>query len=208
MHTTRLVSGALAAVLALAACDGSSTSPDTGAMNAAEVDALAAGFDELATVVIDAQLGLPLFAVSASDVEAAAVPVDETFSRTKQCPRGGTVTVQGRTTGTVDRATRSATRVTTATRTEAACAVDGRNGAVLTLTGNPNVALRAEHSVTNGVPGRSTMTQKGSFTWARSTGQSGTCPVDLASAHDPATRTVTITGTFCNRTINVTRTRT
>ena len=39
------------------------------------------------------------------------------------------------------------------------------------------------------------------------TGGSGTCDVDLSSSFDPATHTVTVTGTFCGRTVNVTRTR-
>jgi len=54
--------------------------------------------------------------------------------------------------------------------------------------------------------GLQTQTHKGSFTWAR-TGGSGTCDVDLASSYDPATHTVTVTGTFCGHTVNVTRTR-
>ena len=78
---------------------------------------------------------------------------------------------------------------------------------MLTLNGNPNVAYVGNLNIVNAVlSGLQTQTHKGSFKWAR-TGGSGTCDVDLASSFDPATHTVTVTGTFCGHIVNVTRTR-
>jgi len=78
---------------------------------------------------------------------------------------------------------------------------------VLTLNGNPNIAYDGKLNIVNGaLSGLQTQTHKGSFKWAR-TGGSGTCDVDLTSSFDPATHTVTVSGTFCGHTVNVTRTR-
>jgi hypothetical protein len=208
MNGKLLLPLALAAALGSAACDGSSTGPGgDAALSASEANQMAGDFDEVSAGGIDGEFA-PLFSASADGAGAlAATTVDATFTRTVSCPRGGSVTVVGHTTGTMDRPARSASRQTDATRTEQGCAFAARNGTTLTLNGNPNVALHADQSVTGGVPGKRTMTQKGAFTWARSTGQTGSCTVDLVSTHDPATRTATVRGTFCNRTVSITRTR-
>jgi hypothetical protein len=39
-------------------------------------------------------------------------------------------------------------------------------------------------------------------------GGSGSCTVDLTATWTPATRTYTLQGTFCDRAVHVTRTRT
>lgn len=214
MNGKRMLPGVLAAVvvaMAAGACGESPAGLGDGvqALSAAEARVLAADFEAIGASVVDGELAEPLFsAAPAPGGPAAATSVDVTFTRTRACPLGGSVTVAGRTTGTVDRAARSASRVTDATRTEQGCVFAVRDGATLTLNGSPNVALHAEHSVTGGVPGKRTLTQKGAFAWTRSTGQSGTCTVDLASEYDPATRTATVNGTFCNQTIRITRTRT
>ena len=125
---------------------------------------------------------------------------------TKQCPQGGQVVIAGTVAGSGDRATHNLTIETNATRTDTNCAFETRDG-VLTLNGNPNIAYKGNLNIVAGVlSGLQTQTHKGSFTWAR-TGGSGTCDVDLTSSFDPATHTVTVTGSFCGHTVNVTRTR-
>lgn len=208
MPTSRSLPCALAAVLLLAACGDTPAGPDP-ALDGAEADLAAAALDDLAAGVVDGLFAAPLFSTSApagGDVRAA-VTLDESFTRTVGCPGGGSVTVQGRTIGTMDRATRTGARVTEATRVENACVVNVRNGATLTLSGAPSTAMRAEQSVTAGVPGPRTVTHRGAFTWTRSTGGSGGCAVDLVSVLNPETRTITVSGTFCGRSVNVTRTR-
>lgn len=200
-----LLSGILAA--ALAACDESSvTPPDAGTLSRADAELLAQEFDALVGSVLGGGLG-PHFSVAGSArASAAPVPVNVTFSRTHACPKGGSVTVAGTTTGEGDRATRTLTTETNATKTQAACAFQARNGTVITTTGNPNLAIKDSRKIVNGQPsGPQTTTQKGAFNWSTSTGKSGSCTVDITSTLDPAAKTRTVKGTMCGRTVDVTK---
>ena len=203
-----LASAAL--VLAVAAC--SDSTGVSGTISQADANQLAADMDAVTT------LGATDFGQSASfsvsvdgsgasaTIVSAPFPINTQFTVTKQCPRGGQVVVAGGITGTGDRTTHNLSLQAVATRTDAECAFDTRDG-VLTLNGNPNVAYVGNLNIVNAVlSGLQTQTHKGSFKWAR-TGGSGTCDVDLASSFDPATHTVTVTGTFCGHIVNVTRTR-
>ena len=200
-------SGAL--VLAIAACSDS-----TGLSNAIsqeDANQLAADMDAMSALgTNDIGLG-PSFSVivdvgGSTAAATAPIPIDNQFTVTKQCPKGGQVVIDGRTTGTGDRTTHSLSLETVATRTDTNCAFETRHG-LLTINGNPNIAFDGKLNIVNGaLSGLQTATHKGSFTWAR-TGGSGTCDVDLSSSYDPATHTATVTGTFCGHTVNVTRTR-
>ena len=210
MKRRLLSSGTLAALVALtAACEQGSTLPGAEGITRAEVESIAPDYDLLGAAVVDG-FGLPAFSISGEGVAPAAATVTSTttFSNLRNCPQGGTVTVAGTITRTFDRETRSGTQQSTATRTENACAFRGRGGATITLNGSPNVQITSSSGFTNGVPEARTMTQKGAFTWQKSTGQSGTCTVDLTSTFTPATHTHTVKGTFCGHTIDLTHTRT
>ncbi len=202
--------GSAALVLAVAAC--SDSTGVSGTISQADANQLAADMDAVTT------LGATDFGQSASfsvsvdgsgasaTVVSAPFPINTQFTVTKQCPRGGQVVVAGGITGTGDRTTHNLSLQAVATRTDTDCAFDTRDG-VLTLNGNPNVAYVGNLNIVNALlSGLQTQTHKGSFKWAR-TGGSGTCDVDLASSFDPATHTVTVTGTFCGHIVNVTRTR-
>lgn len=197
-------------ILALAACD-QSTGPSTG-ISQADANQLAADMDAVSTLgTSDFGLG-PVFSIgvdgsgSSASVSAAPIAINNSFSVTKQCPKGGQVALAGTIIGTGDRDTHSLTLETNATRTDTNCAFETRNG-TLTLNGNPNIAYEGNLNIVNGaLSGLQTQTHKGSFTWAR-VGGSGTCDVDVASSFDPATHTVTVTGSFCGHIVNVTRTR-
>ncbi|PYO04915.1 MAG: hypothetical protein DMD30_14860, partial [Gemmatimonadetes bacterium] len=190
-------------VLAIAACSDPTGVP-TG-ISQADANQLAADMDATSTLgTTDMGLGAS-FSVTVDGSGSAAsvsapVPIDNQFTITKQCPKGGQVVIAGRTTGTGDRTTHSLSLETVATRTDTDCAFDTRRG-VLTINGNPNIAFDGKINIVNGaLSGLQTATHKGSFKWAR-TGASGTCDVDLTSSFDPATHTVTVTGTFCGRTV-------
>ena len=197
-----------ALVLAVAACSSSTdlatTVSQSAATNlAAAMDAGsslgAADFGLAATVAIRA-------AGSAPAAATAPIAINNTFSVTKQCPQGGNVVIAGTIVGTGDQTTRSLTVDANATRTDTGCAFQTDDG-VLTLNGNPNIVYKGHLNIANGMlSGLQTQSHKGSFKWARP-GGSGTCDVDLSSSYDPATRTATVTGTFCGKTINVTQTR-
>src|SRR5215210_4655710 len=196
-------------LLAIAACD-QSTGPSNGLSQGAAMD-LAAAIDASSTLgTSDVGLG-PSFSVNVDGNGAsasAAVPTtfDNSFTVTKQCPKGGQVGLAGTIAGTGDAATHSLTIDADATRTDANCAFQTRDG-VLTVNGNPNLTYEGHLNIVNGVlVGPQTQTHTGSFTWARP-GGSGSCDVNLTSSFDPATHTATVTGNFCGHIVNVTQTR-
>lgn len=198
-----------ALVLAVAAC---SDSTGVNTITQADANQLAADMDAVATFSPTDFGQAASFSVSvdpsgaSASVASAPFPINTQFTVTKQCPRGGQVAIAGAVVGTGDRAAHNLTLDANATRTDTDCAFDTRNG-VLTLNGNPSVAYTGHLNIVNAaLSGVQTQTHKGSFKWAR-TGGSGTCDVDVTSSFDPATHTVTITGTFCGIAVNVTRTR-
>lgn len=208
MRRNFLLSAAALTTLLAAACDGG---PPTGgadaAMDQAEAQNAASAWDEIGAQVMDGFAG-PAFSVSPGGDVAAATATTE-FSRARQCPVSGTATLAGTRVMQHDPATRSGSMQLTATRTDAACTVNARRGGgTMSITTTPAVAVTASQTWTAGQPGTRTTTHRGSFTWARSTGQSGTCTVDLTATFTPATRTYTLNGTFCDHTVNVTRTHT
>jgi len=204
MQQKTLFRASLAALIALAACDNAA-GVDPGDITAADAAALAPVYAELADAEL-AALGTPSYDVEGSALRDV-VTTTLTFSRTRSCPVGGSVKVEGTLVLSADREARTATSQYNATRTEQACAFTLPRGGTIEITGNPNTAVTGSWSVTNGVPGVRTLTQKGSFSWARSSGQTGICTVDLTAPWDPAAHAHRVQGTFCNRTIDVTRTR-
>lgn len=197
----------LAAAALLAGCEKNATAPVEGALESADAALLAEELDALTGIALSSQIGSFLL-FSAAPANAAPLPVDRSFTTTRQCPAGGSVAVAGTIRGEMDRAARSLSLETVATRTESACAIPTRRagGATLTVTGNPSVAVRAMTRVVNGEPsGPQTVTQKGAFTWSASDGRSGACAVDLTSTVDFAALTYSVKGTLCGLTVDVTR---
>lgn len=206
MNRKLLLPAALAAVVALAGCDGSATTPaDDSGLSRTDVQFLAGESGDQDGFMLDG-FGSPGFSIFPQDgPQATTTTVTTSFTRTRTCPAGGTVKLEGTVTHSGDPATHTGSFQFNATRTEAACAFT-RNGNTITITGNPSTTLTASASMTNGVPGLRTATKKGSFNWTKSTGKSGTCSVDLTATWDPATKTLHVAGTFCNQTVDVTRT--
>ena len=207
---TRLLLGA--ALFLAAACDKSTGLPSE--ITQAEAAELAAALDAVGTLNQSdlgsgASFSLNVGSGNGASASAAAEPVtiNNTFSATKQCPQGGQVAIAGTIVGSGDDATNSLTLDADATRIDTNCAFPTRHG-VMTLNGNPNISYEGHLNIVNGaLVGVQTQSHTGSFTWARG-GWSGTCDVDVDSSFDPATHTVTVSGTFCGWTVNITRTRT
>jgi hypothetical protein len=205
-----LVCGA-ALLLAAVACSDS-TGLNSGTISQADANQLATDFDGVASfgsndfgpsasfsIVTDGTSG-------SAAVVSTPVPINTSFTVTKQCPRGGQVAFEGTVTGTGDRVAHNLTLDANATRTDTNCAFDTRDG-VLTLSGNPNLSYSAHLNIVNfALSGLQTATHKGSFSWSR-TGGSGTCDVDITRTFDPATKTLTIKGSFCGHNIDVTKTK-
>ena len=210
MHKSSYLVCSAALLLAAAACSDS-----TGLKNEisqADANQLAADFDGVASFSsTDFGPGLS-FSISTDGSGASAavsstpVPINTSFSITRQCPQGGQTAFEGSIIGSGDRVAHSLTIDATATRTDTKCAFNTRDG-VLTLSGNPNVAYTGHLNIVNAaLVGLQTQTHNGSFTWSR-TGGSGTCDVDITSQYDPSTKTLTIKGSFCGHVIDVTKTK-
>ena len=203
---SRLLLGA-ALFFAAAACDKSTGLP--AEITQADANQLAADMIAVGTLG-QSDMGIsPSFSMSvgsgASASASVPVEINNTFTVTKQCPQGGQVTVAGTIVGSGDDATHSLTLDADATRIDTNCAFPTRHG-VLTLSGNPNIEYTGYLNIVNSaLVGLQMQTHTGSFTWARG-GFSGTCAVDLDSSFDPATRIASVTGSFCEWTVNVTRT--
>lgn len=202
--------GGAALLVAAAACSDS-----TGLKNAisqADANQLATDFDNVASLSsTDFGPGVS-FSIStdgtngsATTVTSTPFPINNTFSVTRQCPRGGQSALSGTVTGTGDRVAHNLTLDATATRTDTDCAFDTRDG-VLTLSGS--LTYNAHLNIVNAaLSGLQTASHKGSFSWSR-TGGSGTCDVDITRTFDPSTKTLIIKGSFCGHVIDVTKTKT
>jgi hypothetical protein len=200
MHPKTMFRASLAAALCtLAACEQSTTGPDATGLSRDDAAALAPAYSEMA----EGDLGAPSFSAAALDV----ITTTTTFTRTHNCPVSGSVKVEGTLVVNADREAHSASSQLNATRTDQACTFNLRSGGTMTINGSPNIAVTGSWSITNGVPGVRTVTHKGAFAWSRSAGGTGTCAVDLTSTWDPVAHSVHIQGTFCNHTVDVTRTR-
>jgi hypothetical protein len=203
MYRKLLLPGALAAMAALAACDKATTDPDSSSeLSASDVRTLAGETGDQDGAFLDG-FGAPAFDKTPAGPQFATT-VTTTFTRTRTCPQGGDVKLEGTHTVTADPATHSGSTAFSATRTDEACAFN-HNGVAVTITGNPNVQLTANQSWANGVPGVRTATKVGSFNWTRG-GKSGTCNVNVTATWTPSTHTLHVAGTFCNQTVDVTRT--
>jgi hypothetical protein len=198
----KLLLPALAA-LALAACDKSATGVASEALSASDVQAVVATFGDQDGAFLDGFGGPSLDRLPAGP--QLATTVTTTFTRTRACPGGGDVKLEGTHVVTSDPATHSGSVSFNATRTEEACVVR-HEGVSITVNGNPNTVLTANQSWTNGTRGIRTATKKGGFTFSTSNGRTGSCSVDVTATWDPATHTLHVVGTVCNRSIDLTRT--
>jgi hypothetical protein len=191
MRAPLLFSGVLASLLALSACD-STTMPGDDALTAKDSQLLAGEIE----------------AVGSAMLESPSMLRGTSFSHTRECPRGGSVSVTGSITGERDLDTRTATMQITTTNTHASCVLGRGPDRTITITGNPSITFTANRKLVNGAPSGLQTTRKiGGFTYTTSGGASGSCQIDITSSFDPATRTSTMKGTNCGRSIDVTTTR-
>jgi hypothetical protein len=198
---------ALMVTAALAACDAASpTGGGDAALTQDEALELASAWDAVGAGVMDGYGG-PSQALAPGGPAQGAATIQ--FTSTRAAPAGGTAVLQGSREVTRDGQGNGSVAFA-ATRTDAACAFPARRGeGTMTVTTTPTVQLTAQQAWSGGMPGTRTSTQKGSFTWSRgASGAGGSCTVDLTATWTPATRTYTLNGTFCDRTVTVTRTRT
>jgi hypothetical protein len=201
----RLFSACL--VLGIAACD--SSTGVSSSITQADANDLALQMDAVSTLApSDFRFG-SLFSIVGGSGSAAAnalISINQQFTVTKACPKGGQVSLAGTLVGAGDATTHTFALEAAGTRTDSDCAFQTKNG-TLTLNGNPNITYDGKLNIVNAaLSGLQTQTHKGSFSWAR-VGGSGVCDVDITSSYDPATHTATVSGTFCGIAVNATQTR-
>lgn len=122
---------------------------------------------------------------------------ERTFTMTRPCPAGGTVTASGDTKGTMNMDTRTGSIEINHTLSMAACA-QTRDSVTITVNTNPDITMKGTVNIASGHRASSTFTAQGTFMWETSDGRSGSCQVDLTVAWN-ADGTHSITGTVCGR---------
>lgn len=199
----------LAFSVGLYACGGGDSVAPSPTLSQAEVNQLVSDVDAISMRTLGDALTSAFpgaFSISASDAKPSTdvATLNRTFSATRSCPAGGTVTVSGSIVGTGDPITRNLNVTSTVTRTEAACAFTS-GGSAVSITGTPNVTMTGAIDVVGGIPvGAQSQTHAGSFTWSRGSA-SGSCTVNVTSGFNPAAMMLTVTGTVCGRAVNVSR---
>lgn len=184
------------AALTLAAC-GDDLGPATE-LSSLDMTTIALDADIVAGAILNDQINFlgPFADGSGISVNAGDV---RSFSRSRDCPGGGTVEVNG----SVER-----TRVGD-NAVEFVFTSNGVQKECVHLRGDRSVTINGHFTMTAswrreaGQPaGPQTIHRTGSFTWTRGNGATGTCEFDVTSIRDPRAHTRTVTGTMCGREIN------
>ncbi|MCI0433868.1 MAG: hypothetical protein L0271_09460 [Gemmatimonadetes bacterium] len=185
----------LGLVVVVAAACSDDQGPDDGQLSAEEAAFIAIDTDAMAGEMILGHIMLFGGFGFGADAEVAD---ERTVSRSRPCPAGGSVSIEGSATRTRGDGVIEWT-VTTA-GTWDACAHERRG---VTLTRNGSWEQTAHRKIVDGAfSGPQTSTKRGSFTWTKSTGESGECSFEVTSVRNPETGTRTVTGNVCGREIN------
>lgn len=207
-----LGAAALGLALVAGACSGSGTGPARSTLSADESRALATTMDSQNNTVVGDQTGrldtspglAPLSDRSGGTpgLRATVLSSETTFHTRRDCRLGGTMTVDGDISHSFDTDTHTLTADFQATVTHDGC-VRNIRGTDITLTGNPNLQLIAHRERVNGLPnGLQTWSLKGSVSWTKPDGTSGSCDIDIEGQLDPSTHTRTVDGSVCGHTIH------
>lgn len=168
--------------------------------------------DFMAATAVDGLDGIGVIGAPVASMEAApAVSFTRTFTVTRSCPAGGSVTISGKVEGEIDRDTRSGTLTDSRSISLDDCTRELRRGTItLNTADDAPLTVNGQVTVQNGVHVAGSFTKQGTFQWSRSNGDTGSCTIDLTIAwsRDGNTFTHTVKGTVCGRTIERTTTRT
>lgn len=122
---------------------------------------------------------------------------ERTFTMTRPCRAGGTVTASGDTKGTIDVLTHSGSVEINHVLSMDACAVT-HDSVTITVNTDPDITMDGTVSIEAGRRASGSFTKQGTFLWSTSDGRSGSCQVDLTITWN-ADGTHTMTGTVCGR---------
>ena len=195
----KLSYAALAMLLLLApGCDdGTTTDPalDQGPLSSQMVG-VALETDGFVEAVFDAELGL----MAATDGRSAdggsgVITTDITFQRTRSCPAGGQVVVDGAIHRTYDIAAREMEATLAGSRARTDCAFVRDD---LTITVNGTAQFDAyRHRIDRRPDGPQTTSYSGSFTAVRSDGEERSCEFSIEVVRDPTAHSRSIDAWIC-----------
>ncbi|MBI2401953.1 MAG: hypothetical protein HYV20_04310 [Gemmatimonadetes bacterium] len=189
-------SGALAIALvagASAACGGPS---ELSSDEAAELTAELAGAG-----ITGASSGLAGSPAQSGQLEATPIPFSRTVSHTQSCSGGGSISVSGSLSGSIDSETHDGSLSLNVTQSFTDCRIT-RGGKDFTVSGSPNLQLSGTITIVNGLPsGPQTLSFTGAFRWSAADGRSGSCDIDLTISWSLASPS-TVTGTACGHQIS------
>ena len=182
--------------LALGACQGETTAPTAGILGTSDAQFLAGAFDASAGGVLDVVFaaGGPA-AVPARTVLSSVTTI--TFERTRECQTGGTLTLAGTLTRTWDGEARTYDVEGNGTKTRVGCQFT-RADVVFTIDGVTDWT-HERHYVEGAPTGLWITTYEGDFDWSKSTGDSGSCTLELTRTWDMDAKEGVLEGTFCDR---------
>jgi hypothetical protein len=191
----------LAAAGILAGCDSDPGGPlglGNGDPEVEQMADLALESDRITAEMLGAEIdGMGAMVTDKSGTgDPSGLIIDErTFRRTRPCPLGGQITVEGRIVREFDRVTRVMEIESTGSRTRTDC---GFPQGELTVTVNSLDAFEESRRRVAGVPdGPQTGHYYGSTELMRSDGAEYFCEYDYTIVRDPDTQTRTIEGTIC-----------
>lgn len=201
----RKTSLVIALAVGVTACSDPGTAPENQ-LSDDDIDFLAQEIDLVASGVLDVVFALGGF-VGAAGVEAQTTEPRTTtwsYERTRSCSAGGSVTVAGSGSRVVDREAGTVDVESSGSKTHSACART-RGDKTITLDGSAEFS-HERHWLNRQPTGTWSTSISGSFDWSKSTGESGSCTYELNASIDTATNTKSVTGSFCGRDIDRSRT--
>ncbi|MFO7588728.1 MAG: hypothetical protein R6X22_11725 [Gemmatimonadota bacterium] len=201
---------------------GAPTGPDGGApaaedqLSSAEVESLLIELELQLEEIVESDVTTSMASVQPSEVSLFGDPpgpgsLEMDILLTRECFAGGELVIDGHVVRLLEEDPWYLTIDLEGTRTYAACGMPvGRHGEglppeyegeILTIDGELAMTMHRERTFEMWF-GVQAATVAGSLSWERSTGESGSCDIDLSADYDPVAGTRTVTGTACGETID------
>ncbi|MFQ5691221.1 MAG: hypothetical protein ACE5HQ_13230 [Gemmatimonadota bacterium] len=208
--TKRWMGWGIAAMLVTAAACSDGTVGPAGDVSASDLEFLADESDQVLDGILGAEMDAQDRAsgtlIPAPGVMLSVTPVTRSFefSRSRTCHNGGTVSVSGSGQIVVDRGARTVEMDVAGEKLIEDCARQ-RSGIVFTMSGRGSFTSHRKKVQGQLVEGN--RHAEGSFRLTTNAGRTKECSFNLDAVFDPDTNSWHLTGEFCGRRIDRTRTR-
>ena len=141
---------------------------------------------ELTVSEVDAILG-ELFNIAfgvgglspAASAPATPIPFNENISESEACPGGGSVSLSGNISGTIDDVTLEGNIDMTLTESISGCVITSGTKK-FTVNGDPNIKITAAMTIKANFSISGMFTMKGGFKFTSDDGRSGSCGIDMS----------------------------